>query len=92
VLRAGKHVYDVGVMGNGALAGLVAITSGTSTIYPWGAIIVGFIAGALYVAGSRCSILLKVCSCQLSVWFTSCLLVCSAAVCTQFSNSADSPS
>lgn len=75
-------MYDVGVMGNGALAGLVAITSGTSTIYPWGAIIVGFIAGALYVLGSYCSILLKVRSCQraiLVVCFTS-MLVCSAAV------------
>ena len=53
-------MYDVGVMGNGALAGLVAITSGTSTLYPWAAIIVGFIAGALYCLGSRASIFMKV--------------------------------
>ena len=53
-------MYDVGVMGNGALAGLVAITSGTSTIYPWGAIIVGGIAGSLYVFASWMSIKLKV--------------------------------
>lgn len=59
-MRAGKHVYDVGVMGNGALAGLVAITSGTSTVYPWAAIIIGLIAGALYVFASRFSILMKV--------------------------------
>lgn len=52
--------YDVGVMGNGALAGLVAITSGCSVIYPWGAIPVGFVAGFLYVIGSRVSIFLKV--------------------------------
>ena len=52
--------YDVGVMGNGALAGLVAITSGCSTIYPWGSVIVGFIAGILYVAGSMVSVMLKV--------------------------------
>lgn len=52
--------YDVGVMGNGALAGLVAITSGCSTIYPWGAIAVGAVAGFTYVLGSRVSILLKV--------------------------------
>ena len=57
---AGKHIYDVGIMGNGALAGLVAITSGTSTIYPWGAIIVGFIAGAWYCLGSQVSVWLKV--------------------------------
>lgn len=53
-------MYDVGVMGNGALAGLVAITSGTSTIEPWGAIIVGFVAGALYILGSKCSVWFKV--------------------------------
>lgn len=52
--------YDVGVMGNGALAGLVAITAGCSTVYPWGAIAIGFVAGFAYVAGSRVSILLKV--------------------------------
>ena len=48
------------MMGNGALAGLVAITSGTSTIEPWGAIIVGLVAGALYVLGSQVSIWMKV--------------------------------
>lgn len=53
-------MYDVGMMGNGALAGLVAITSGTSTIYPWGAVIVGFVAGAWYCLGSQVSIWLKV--------------------------------
>ena len=58
--RAGRMMYDVGFMGNGALAGLVAITSGCSTIYPWGALIVGGVAGMLYVIGSRVSILLHV--------------------------------
>jgi hypothetical protein len=53
-------VYDVGIMGNGALAGLVAITSGTSTVYPWAAVIIGLVAGALYCAGSRTSIALHV--------------------------------
>ena len=49
------------VMGNGALAGLVAITAGCSVIYPWGAIIVGIIAGMLYCLGSYVSIKLHVC-------------------------------
>ena len=53
-------MYDVGIMGNGALAGLVAITSGTSTIEPWGAIVVGLVAGALYILGSKCSVWFKV--------------------------------
>lgn len=52
--------YDVGVMGNGALAGLVAITAGCSTVYPWGAVAIGFVGGIVYVVGSRVSVLLKV--------------------------------
>lgn len=52
--------YDVGVMGNGALAGLVAITAGCSVIYPWGAIVVGAVAGALYVLGSWVNVKLHV--------------------------------
>ena len=51
-------MYDVMVMGNGALAGLVAITAGCSTVYPWAAIIIGAVAGAIYCGASRVSILL----------------------------------
>ena len=58
--RVGRMTYDVGVMGNGALAGLVAITAGCSTVYPWGAIAIGAVAGCNYVLGSTVSILLKV--------------------------------
>ena len=47
-------------MGNGALAGLVAITSGCSTVQPWAAVIIGIVAGSLYCIGSRVSILCKV--------------------------------
>jgi Amt family ammonium transporter len=56
---AGRMTYDVGVMGNGCLAGLVAITAGCSTVYPWGAVCIGAVAGFLYVLGSRVSILLR---------------------------------
>lgn len=56
---AGRMTYDVGVMGNGALAGLVAVTAGCSTVYPWGAVAIGFVAGIVYVVGSRVSVLLK---------------------------------
>lgn len=59
--------YDVGVMGNGALAGLVAITAGCSTVYPWGAVAIGAVAGCLYVLGSMCSVLLKVLHCTYEV-------------------------
>ncbi len=39
--------------GNGTLAGLVAITSPCSTVYPWAAIIIGGVAGVLYCIGSE---------------------------------------
>lgn len=41
---------DVGMAGNGILAGLVSITAGTGTITPFGAVIVGFLGGLLVVA------------------------------------------
>ena len=39
--------------GNGTLAGLVAITSPCSTVYPWAAIIIGGVSGVLYCIGSE---------------------------------------
>lgn len=41
---------DVGMAGNGLLAGLVSITAGTGTITPVGSLIVGFFGGILVVA------------------------------------------
>ncbi len=41
---------DVGMAGNGVLAGLVSITAGTGTITPFGSVIVGFLGGLLVVA------------------------------------------
>ena len=58
-MGAGTIVYDIMVMGNGALAGLVAITSGCSTVQPWAAVIIGIVAGTLYCIGSKVSILAK---------------------------------
>ena len=72
------------VMGNGALAGLVAITAGCSTIYPWGAILVGGFAGVLYNIASIISIKLHVRLPPCALWWdvqltsvsTACLPVC----------------
>ena len=51
-LTGGRH-YDLMAFGNGTLAGLVAITSGCSTVYPWAALIIGGVAGVLYCIGSE---------------------------------------
>src|ERR671917_1042035 len=41
-----RHV-DVGMMGNGAIAALVAITAACAFVAPWAAIVIGFIAGVI---------------------------------------------
>ena len=40
---------DVAMAGNGVLAGLVGITAGTAAVSPWGAFIIGGLAGILVV-------------------------------------------
>ena len=67
VPHAGRWTYDVMVMGNGALAGLVAITAGCSTIYPWGAILVGGFSGVLYNMASIISLKLHVSAVPLQI-------------------------
>jgi Amt family ammonium transporter len=42
--------WDVGMMLNGCLAGLVAITAPCAWVEAWGAVVIGLIAGALVVA------------------------------------------
>src|ERR671916_3276185 len=42
-----KRNLDVGMMGNGAIAALVAITAACAFVAPWAAIVIGFIAGVI---------------------------------------------
>ncbi len=46
-MKTGKP--DVAMAGNGLLAGLVGITAGTYAVSPWGAVIIGAVAGAIVV-------------------------------------------
>jgi ammonium transporter, Amt family len=47
---AWRRNLDVGMMGNGAIAALVAITAACAFVAPWAAIVVGFIAGVIMYA------------------------------------------
>src|SRR4029453_9104179 len=42
---------DLSMMLNGAIAALVAITAGCAFVAPWGALLIGFVAGASVVGG-----------------------------------------
>jgi len=48
--RATK-TFDIGMAGNGAIAGLVAITGPAGYVEPWAAIPIGLVAGAIVVTG-----------------------------------------
>ncbi len=60
-LKTGKHHWDIMAMGNSTLAGLVAITAGCSTVYPWAAIAIGIVSGFIYPLASRLMVLIRVC-------------------------------
>ena len=49
----GVHTYDLGYTMNGCLTGLVAITAGCATVDTWAAVVIGIIAGWVYLAGSK---------------------------------------
>ena len=42
-----KRNLDVGMMGNGAIAALVAITAACAFVDPWASIVIGFVAGVI---------------------------------------------
>ena len=49
----GEPFFDLKYAMNGTLSGLVAITAGCGVVEPWAAVLVGFVAGLLYIAGSK---------------------------------------
>jgi len=54
-----SKTWDVAMLCNGILAGLVSITAGTGNVYPWAAMVMGFLGGFVYLASSK--IVLYVC-------------------------------
>jgi len=59
LLLTGEMEYDVTMAMNGILGGLVGITAGCAVVTPGSAIIIGLIAGVVYVSASKLLILLK---------------------------------
>lgn len=51
--RTGEPIFDLRMAMNGSLAGLVAITAGAGVLEPWTAVLIGAVAGILYMFGTR---------------------------------------
>jgi Amt family ammonium transporter len=58
--RTGETLFDITNALNGCLAGLVSITAGCALIEPWAAVIIGGIAGAIYLAFSTFIVRIKI--------------------------------
>jgi len=51
--RTGEAVYSLTYAMNGCISGLVAITGGCAIIEPWAAVIIGAVAGCIYLVSSK---------------------------------------
>ena len=61
VVSKGDDVeYDITMAMNGALSGLVSITANCSVVEPWVAVVIGLIAGLVYVSASKLLVKLKI--------------------------------
>ena len=59
-VHTGETSYDLTAAMNGALAGLVSITSGCATVHPWCACIIGGVGGMFYLGASKLLIKLRI--------------------------------
>jgi Ammonium Transporter Family len=57
---AGYHTYDLTMTMNGALTGLVAITGGCASVDTWSAVLIGMVAGWVYMFSSKLIIRLHI--------------------------------
>jgi len=60
LVTTGDAEYDITMAMNGSLSGLVAITANCCVVEPWAAVVIGLIAGWVYVFSSKLLILLKI--------------------------------
>ncbi len=58
--ETGETTYDITMVMNGTLTGLVAITAGCATVAPWGAMVIGIVAGWVYYFWSNLLVKLKI--------------------------------
>lgn len=58
--KTGEFEYDLSFAMNGALSGLVGITAGCSVVAPWAAMVIGIVAGWVYVFSSNLLVKLKI--------------------------------
>jgi Amt family ammonium transporter len=59
-MDGGETEYDLSMVMNGCLGGLVAITSGCAVVEPWAAVVIGLIGGLVYVFSSKLLVKLKI--------------------------------
>lgn len=57
--QTGEPIFDLKMAMNGSLSGLVAITAGAGAVEPWAAIVVGAVAGCLYLFGTHLLVRLR---------------------------------
>jgi len=58
--KTGIYQWDTTAAMNGCLTGLVGITAGCATVEPWAAVVIGIVAGWLYLGASTLMLRLKI--------------------------------